>query len=187
MIALIDTSSLVSLARYYLPHDKNNALLKYIEQQLEEKKIVVIDRVFDESGYVAKGIVLQKMAFIGNHKVNTVDLLPSQKFFNQLENEFCYGAIKNKLPEAEFEAEKSRYLGTPDPKLVLYWQKHHADYASDNLVVVTEETTSENDKKLFKKLPAICDILQIEHGTLPELMTTFEDLEISFNHLRKKK
>jgi hypothetical protein len=51
---------------------------------------------------------------------------------------------------------------------------------------VTEETVSDNDKKVFKKLPAICDILQIEHHTLPELINTFQDFDITFIHSTKK-
>jgi hypothetical protein len=41
---------------------------------------------------------------------------------------------------------------------------------------VTEETSSPNDLKLFKKIPAICIILGIPVITLPELLEKYPEV-----------
>ena len=50
----------------------------------------------------------------------------------------------------------------------------------ERVVLVTEETESSNDNKLFKKIPAICKELQIETMTLPELIAKYDDIDIDF-------
>lgn len=59
-------------------------------------------------------------------------------------------------------------MSTGDAKLLLY--------ALNNMekepVVITEETMLSNDRKLFKKLPAICEILSIKHMTVAEWLVT---------------
>jgi len=182
MIALIDTSSLLSLVRYYLPFDNQDRLLNYFKQKITVSEIIILDKVYDESKYVANGIIIDKLDFLKDkkHIVKTNDLLPDQKFFNQLENQFCYGTMKNKLNAPEFESEKNKFLNSADSKLILYCLQNRGMLSPPKMVIVTEETISNNDKKTFQKLPAICDILQIEHSTLPELITTFSDLNIAF-------
>lgn len=59
MIALIDTSSLLSFVGYYLPFDKDDRLFKYIQRKIELKKIIVLDKVYEESNKVAKGIITE--------------------------------------------------------------------------------------------------------------------------------
>jgi hypothetical protein len=81
-------------------------LLHYFEQKIKANEIIVLDKVCDESKYVAKGVILEKLNIMNDYKVNTKELLPDQKYFRQLENEFCYGAMKNKLTDAEFESQK---------------------------------------------------------------------------------
>ena len=55
-------------------------------------------------------------------------------------------------------------MSTGDAKMLLY--------ALNNMekepVIITEETMLSNDNKLFKKLPAICEILKIKHMTVAE-------------------
>lgn len=48
------------------------------------------------------------------------------------------------------------------------------------MVLVTEETESSNDNKLFKKIPAICKELDIPTMTLPELLKKYDSLDINF-------
>jgi hypothetical protein len=108
MRAVIDTSSLISLVRYYLPFDKNNILYDLIRSKIETGEIIIIDKVYEESKYTAKGIVLAKLDYLKDKKLRTRtdDLLPSKKFFNQVEHQFINGSAKNKLTEVEFENRK---------------------------------------------------------------------------------
>ncbi len=55
-------------------------------------------------------------------------------------------------------------------------------YKSDvgQTVLVTEETESSIDNKLFKKIPAICKELEMEKMTLTELITKYDGIDIDF-------
>jgi hypothetical protein len=50
----------------------------------------------------------------------------------------------------------------------------------EQVVLVTGESESSNDNKIFKKLPVICKELEIETMTLPELIAKYDGIEIDF-------
>ncbi|MFA7290385.1 MAG: DUF4411 family protein [Melioribacteraceae bacterium] len=177
MKIVIDTSSLLSLVRYYFPFDYNKTLHSYFQNKIENQEIIILDKVYDECSYTARGIIKESMPYISKKKYqfNTTELIPSHKFFNQLENQFIRGVIKNKLSSVEYENYKDEYLNSADAKILLFAAK----YRSDNIIVVTEETFADNDNKLFKKLPSICGILDIKVMNLPQYLQSFNNL--SFN------
>ncbi len=181
MRAVIDTTSLVSLVRYYLPFDKGDKLKKLFQKKFNSGEVIVIDRVFKESKFVAKGIVLNELEFLADKSkhIKTDLILPDQKFFNSLENQFCYGAQRNKLTSTEFEVKKKEFLETADAKLILYCEKDKNSLELDKPFLVTEETRTDNDSKLFKKLPEICTILDIEHFNLPALLKDHFKINLS--------
>ncbi len=190
MKVIIDTSSLIALVRYYLPFDNENVLYDFFQNKIESKELVVLDKVFEECRYTAKSIVVNKLAYLkesGNH-IKTSDLLPNNKFFNQIENQFCYGSQKNRLNEIEFENQKNEYLKSADIKIVLYaltLKIKDKPQFFEEFFIVTEETRTENDNKLFKKLPEICDILQLTTKTLPKLLKFYNDSgEINFSIIK---
>lgn len=102
--------------------------------------------------------------------------MPTRKFFNQLEHNFINAAVKNKLSEVEFENRKNAFLNSADAKLLLYSQAN----SSENIVIVSEETEASNDNKSFKKLPAICKILNLEIITLPQLLERYDEIKVEF-------
>jgi hypothetical protein len=51
MKVVIDTNSLLSLVRYYLPFDKKGILFKFFKNKIEKGEIIIIDRVFQECTY----------------------------------------------------------------------------------------------------------------------------------------
>ena len=108
MIVAIDTSSLVTLVRYYLPFDTNGILYEFVKRKVESGYIRIIDKVFEECQYTSKGIVIDALDYIKKHQIRTTDILPNRKFFNQLEYNFINGSAKNKLTSIEFEARKGR-------------------------------------------------------------------------------
>jgi len=179
MRVVIDTSSLLSLVRYYLPFDKNQILHKFIESKIRLGEIIILDKIYEECKFTAKGLVLKSMAYLNDKKirVKTEELLPTKKFFNQLENQFINHAIRNKLTETEFENRKSAYLESADAKLLLYCLKKK-NLFDNNLYIVTEETEVSNDNKSFKKLPAICKMLGIKVLTLPELIDSYKEVNL---------
>jgi len=171
MRAVIDSNSLLALVRYYLPFDKDNTLKKFIKEKIDSHELIILDKIYEESKYIAKGLVLKELEFLKDKTthIKTNEILPDNKFFNQLENQFCYGVQKNRLNTIEFETEKNKFLESADAKLILYCIKDNNSLILDKPILVTEETKSENDNKLFKKIPEICTILEIEQCNLPSL------------------
>jgi len=179
MKVVIDTSSLLSLVRYYLPFDSDYVLHDFFKSRVESGEIIILDKVFDECKFIAKGIILKALKYIGNKKyrVKTDDILPTKKFFNQLENQFVNGAIRNKLTNVEFENRKNNFLDSADAKILLFCLRNRG-LLDDELFIVTEETEISNDNKSFKKLPAICKILELKVMTLPELIKLYKDIDL---------
>lgn len=52
--------------------------------------------------------------------------------------------------------------------------------AKEDVVIVTEESENGNDNKDFKKIPAICKILDINVMTLPEILKIYQGIEFEF-------
>ena len=179
MRVVIDTSSLLALVRYYLPFDKDDSLKNFINHRIETGGIIIIDKVFEESRFVSKGIILKDLNPPKNKAVKTNEILPTEKFFNQVENQFCYGIQKNRLNSAQFEIEKNKFLDSADAKQILYCIKDKNSLDLDKSILVTEETKSENDNKTFKKLPEICSMLEIEYCNLPTLLKDHFKINLS--------
>lgn len=189
MKVVIDTSSLMALVRYYLPFDKNDALKNFIKSKVESKEIIILDKVQEETKYVAQGIVLAELDFLklkGN-LIKTTELLPYPKFFNIVDNQLCNQTIKKlkKLTDAEYEQQKNDYLATADGKLLLYCltEKNQNSLLYEKPILVTEETSTNNDNKLFKKLPECCRVLEIETCNLPRMLEELFQLKLS-NYLK---
>lgn len=113
-------------------------------------------------------------------QVSTAEILPNRKFFNQVENQFINGAAKNRLNASEFESMKSRFLESADAKLILYTLNYQNSNNKERIIIVTEETEVSNDNKGFKKIPAICGILQLETLTLPNLLILYNGINIEY-------
>ncbi|MBK0382108.1 DUF4411 family protein [Pedobacter sp. SD-b] len=190
MKVVIDTNSLLSLVRYYLPFDKKGVLFKFFKVKIEKGEIIIIDKVYQECTYNSKGVVLATLDYLNNktflksskvpYKTDSL-LAPSpSKFLRQVENQFVNTVVKRqkKLTDTEFENQKSSFLNDADMKQIILCLNLIKD--NERVVLVTEETENSNDNKLFKKIPAICKELEIETMTLPELIATYEGINIDF-------
>ena len=62
--------------------------------------------------------------------------------------------------------------------MILYILNERNSHPLEEIILVTEETEGSNDQKAFKKIPAICKILNITVKTLPELLELFDDINI---------
>jgi hypothetical protein len=181
MRILIDTSSLLALVKYYRPFDKEDSLKEYFKSKIDSGSILLIDKVIDESRYLSKGLIIKDLDFLQDKKrhFKTDELLPTKKFFNILDNQLCQIPLKNKLSAVEYEQTRNEYLNSADAKLILYCYNESNALGIDNPLLVTEETSAENDNKVFKKLPAICSILNIEQCTLPTLIKDHFNIKLS--------
>lgn len=179
MIGIIDTSSLVAIARYYLSIRDEAKLLYFIESKFRTGELVLLKSIHCETSYTQKGIAVSLMKFLNDSEliVNDDNLLPPspKRFSNQIDNSFCKTILKKQLSDEEFIQQKNAYLKTGDAKMILYALNNK----DSNQVIITEETHYGNDGKLFKKLPAICDILEIKHQTIAEWLS-LNGVEISW-------
>lgn len=190
MKVVIDSNSLLSLVRYYLPFDKKAVLFQFIKSKIANGDIIIIDKVLKECTYNSKGLVLEKLPYLTDktflksakvpYKTDSL-LAPSPaKFLRQLDNQFVNSIVKRqkKLTETEFENQKNAFLNDADIKQIILCLNLIKN--GEQVVLVTEETESSNDNKLFKKIPAICKELEIETMTLPELIAKYDGIDIDF-------
>lgn len=190
MKVVIDTNSLLSLVRYYLPFDKKGVLFQFFKKKIEKDEIIIIDKVLEECTYNSKGIVisildyLSDKSFLKSFKVpfKTDSLLAPApaKFLRQVESQFVNTIVRKqrKLTDTEFENQKNTFLNSADMKQIILCLSLQKD--GEKVVLVTEETESSNDNKLFKKIPAICKELNIDTMTLPEILGKYEGIDIDF-------
>lgn len=179
MNAIIDTSSLLALVKYYLPFSKSGKLYDLLKDKFLNGEILIIDKVADEAKYIAKGTILTELDFLtdkSNH-IKTIDLLPNRSFFNMLENQFCNQSIKKlkRITETEFDLEKDRFLNTADCKILLFG----LSLKDNSPLIVTEETITDNDSKLFKKIPENCKLAGLECCNIPTLLKDHFKLDLS--------
>lgn len=192
MKAVIDTSSLLSLVWYYLPFDKKGILLEVIKRKIQHRDLIILDAVYEESKFVSQKIISKHLHFLFDKEflkenkviVKTDELIPVSpvKFLNMVKNQFVAVPSQfRKLSEAEFEVQKNRFIESADAKLIMYCQHLMGDNVEEEIYLVTEETTAANDLKLFKKIPAICDILGIPVITLPNLLEKYPEVYLGFD------
>ena len=192
MKVVVDSSSLLSLVRYYLHFDKNTVLFDFIKRKIEQGEIIIIDKVYEECSYFAKGIVLSKLdylsdkSFLKNFKIpykteNMIAPSPA-KFLRQIDNQFVNTVLRKQrnLTDAEYESQKNSYLENADMKIIILALNLIKDNEDEDIFIVTEETESGNDNKLFKKIPAICKELEIKTMTLPELLSMYDEIKVEF-------
>lgn len=187
MKVIIDTSSLLSLARYYLPFDHKTKLFKFIKTEFENGNIILIDAVYKECAYTSQGLVLRTLDYLEQKEfkkkfklpVNTKNLLPpsTKRFYNLLNDNFRT-PLSRRLNDAEFEERKKEFLETADARMIIFALNKKVDYKA--IAIITEETDSGNDHKEFKKIPAICKMLKIDVMTLPQLLNKYEGINIEF-------
>lgn len=175
-----------------MPFDANNTLFELVKNKVQLGEILILDAVLAECKYQSGGLVLKKLDFLDDKEfkkqykipLKTDDLLPPApaKFIRQVENQFSIGVMKNKLEDFEFELEKEKWLKSADAKLIIYCLNHNHQGTFEELFLVTEETKTQNDLKVFQKLPTICEMLNINVITLPELIDKFNDeINIDFS------
>ena len=190
MKVVIDTNSLLSLVRYYLPFDKKRVLYQFFKKKIEIGEIIIIDKVLEECTYNSKGIVISTLNYLNDKEFlksakvpfKTDSLLaPSPaKFLRQVESQFVNTIVRKqrKLTDTEFENQKKTFLNNADMKQIILCLNLQKE--GEKVVLVTEETEISNDNKLFKKIPAICKELNIDTLTLPELLEKYDGIDIDF-------
>lgn len=186
MKVVLGTSSLLSLARYYMPFDNEQVLFDFLKSKLQSGDIILIDKVLDECKYIGKKVILKKLFFLDDkqflqssgipYKTDSL-LAPSPgKFLRMVDNQFAISVQKRKLTSVQYETEKNAYLNSADIKQIILCLNLIANH--EDVVMVTEESRASNDSKIFKKIPAICDILGINSKMQPDILSQSGDIVI---------
>lgn len=181
MIGIIDTCSLVAIARYYLSIKDGNKLLSFLEHKFRSGDLILLSSIHREARYTHSGIVITAMPFLDDKELimNDKNLIPSapKKFSNLLDNNFCIAVQRKKLTNEAYAQQKEAYMSSGDIKLILY--------ALNNIeqepIIITEETKISNDGKLFKKIPAICEFFDLKCMTVTQWLAS-NDVELSWAH-----
>lgn len=168
MIGIIDTSSLLAITRYYLSLKDERDLLDFIESKFRRGDLIFLNTIKSEAFRTQKGIVIESMKFLDEPElcVKDEDLLPPapRRFSNQLDHNLCVPLQKKRLTDEQYVLQKEAYMQSGDIKMVLY--------ALNNVeldpVIITEETPLNNDGKLFRKLPMVCNFLGIRYMSIVE-------------------
>ena len=161
MKAVIDTSSLVSLVRYFLPFDKEGKLKVFLEENILSGKIIVLEQVVEECKRQGKGQVIEAFPFIAKPKYKTsiAEIKPNKAIYNLIDNNFINASVRALLPDAEYQFARDKFMASADFAMMLY---AYSIKDKENVVIVTEETGFSNDGKPFKKIPDICGIIGVK-------------------------
>lgn len=169
---LIDTSSLLAFVRYYLPFDVENNMKNYLLNAFKALDCLLLREVRDECRHIAQGIVFDTLE-LEKVKCAAFSGVIDSKMHNMIDNNFISSkSFINTLTQGEYEVEKNVFTQSADFKLIFFAMQNRR-YA-----IITEETIASNDKKCFKKIPAICKAQKIECLTLPEFLK--DKLKIHF-------
>lgn len=185
MRTLVDTSSLVSLARYYHPFDSTEALNEFLNSEITSGNIIVLDKIAEEVQYVSGGMAVKAFSCLKDKKriVSTKEIIPKQKFFNMLDNSFVDHSMKRLKfnDEVSYNNERERFLQGADCALVVYAMNNSSEL--DPIQILTEESATQNDSKLFKKIPFICRELGIRTLTSVEYLKELQSIRINIERL----
>lgn len=170
-----DTSSLVALARYYHPFDKEGKLFGFIRTKFQNKEIVILDAILNEARYTSNSLVLKTYPFIDEYKdfiVNTKEMMPysTKKFGNLVDQNFAVAPLVNNN-KINYSIMKQEFLESGDGKLLLTMYNRLHDDKDAEICIVTEESRSGNDKKIFKKIPVLCGIIGVKSITLVDYLS----------------
>lgn len=172
MLGIIDTSSLVAIARYYLSIKDEAILLRFLEKKFRSDELVLLDTIHSEASRTQKGLATSRMSFLNDAdlRINDAELVPvaPRKFSNQMDNNFCVPLKRKMLDDESYTILKDQYLQSGDGKIIVYAFNNIAK----SPIVITEETPQSNDGKLFRKIPAICDFLKIPHLSVAEWLSS---------------
>lgn len=169
---LFDTCSLIVLVRYYIPFDSQGKLSDFIYKGFESKEFIMLEKVKNECKQVSKGLVFQILPQLQNIKSINFNEVITDKVHRLIDNNFIVSkSQKDRLESEEYESHKNSFINSADFNLIYYAIKN-------GYTIITEETATSNDNKLFKKTPLICEIQRIKCISISQLLQT--RLEINF-------
>ena len=170
---LFDTCSLIALVRYYLPFDKNNMLRDFIYSGFKSKEFLMLKQVQSECKQVSNGLVFSKFPQLKNIQSINFNKIVTDKVHRLIDNNFIVSQSQiNRLTNEEYESQKRDFINGADFNLIHCAMENH-------YTIITEETPTNNDNKLFKKISAICEMQGIKCASISILLQTRLDINFA--------
>ena len=172
---VIDTSSLLSFIKYYQPFDTNNQLTKYLQDCFRDGTLILLEAVQNECKRVSGGIIFDNFSHDlekGKSRIQEI----TKKQLRKIDDHWAIQDLRKVA--INYDDLRKKAIESPDFQLIFYVQSH----PEEDLTIVTEETASQNDGKIFKKIPIICKHEEIPCITLPKLLKELK-ISVSFDHL----
>lgn len=179
MVVVVDTCSFHRLVEYYLPLDKKGQLVPLFEQLFFGHEIIMTESVFLECSRMSKGIITTKLPFLKTKAAKDIlvkpDFFPPDAKLQRIVNEnFTIKAKFQSLPLEQQLAQSEAYMLSGDFSILqcAYMEKKGmaGSLFGDDLRVLTDESSAENDNKCFKKIPACCRFLNADTISIREYL-----------------
>lgn len=187
MVVVVDTCSLHRLVEYYLPLDKEGKLVPLFERLFLSREIIMTESVFWECSRMAKGIITTKLPFLKTKAAKDLlvkpDLFPPDAKFLKIVNEnFTIKAKFQSLSPEQQLAQSDAFQRSGDFSILqcAYIEKKGmaGSLFGNDLRVLTDESSSENDSKCFRKIPACCHFFGTETINIREYLEIVTDGKI---------
>lgn len=187
MVVVVDTCSLHRLVEYYLPFDKEGKLVPLFERLFLIREIIMTESVFWECSRMSKGVILSKLPFLNSAKlksqiIKSDTFLPDQKLLRIVNEHFIIKDKFNSLPTEQQLVQKEHFLQSGDYSILqcAYMEKKGmaGSLFDDDLCVLTDESSADNDNKCFKKIPVCCKILETKTISIREYLDYITDGKI---------
>lgn len=179
MVVVVDTCSFHRLVEYYLPLDKAGQLVPLFKQLFFGHEIIMTESVFLECSRMSKGIITTKLPFLKTKAAKDIlvkpDFFPPDAKLQRIVNEnFTIKAKFQSLPLEQQLAQSEAYMLSGDFSILqcAYMEKKGmaGSLFGDDLRVLTDESSAENDNKCFKKIPACCRFLSADTISIREYL-----------------
>ena len=112
------------------------------------------------------------------YRTSTSSLIAPAKFHKLIDNNFLIGSEKKGLSDAEYQLKRDGFLNSADCAIILY---AYNNKASEEIIIITEETGYNNDGKVFKKIPENCKFIDVKTQTLPEFFKSNDLINLSID------
>ena len=177
---LIDTSSILSLFRYYAHFDTNGELESYLKFLLKSDRLIILQKVYYEYKNLKKRLEKEEATKIyasitESGQKRKEDIVITKKIHNKLENNWVRKPQVSRLLKNEYRAQLDEWIHSADAQLIAHAIEDH------NNIIVTEETETEadNDRKIVTKIPRICKIEKLTCYSLPQMLVE-EKIKFAF-------
>lgn len=181
---VIDSNSLINLFRYYEKISNFNSIINLIKNEINNKNIIVIDKVFNElNSFQGKeeDSVLKKLDIEQKNCLKSESLLP----FLMVESNKWYLTRNENIPKYKnkpeiIESDKRLFFEEhADLFLVVACKQLSQEY---DVILITDETINEKyNNKLYPKIPTICKKEKIKYENITNMLFEIYKDKISIN------